>query len=504
MPEGDALLSQFDFTRNKNWAAAFLGFDAAGFLRLLRTRDEAFWQRAGERRALTLFHAASRRVPAYRDFLKKHKVRPERVRTIADFAQVPPTDKWNYVKAYPLHRRVWDGNVAQADLVAVSSGTSGEPTFWPRGGFQEFEAGVIHELIYRSLFEIHKRKTLLLIGFPMGVYVSGIATVIPSWLVGQKGYDLTLVTAGNNKPELLRAVEHLKKEYEQVVLVGHPFFIKDVLETGREQGIKWRDRRVRMMFCSEGFSEPWREFVIRQAGVSPTLTTAISTYGSSEFLLMAHEMPFTVGLRKRLMKDAALLRELFGDKPLPNLFQYNPFFRYIESVNDELIFTSASGVPLIRFNLHDSGRVLPLGTVRGAKPNAWQLPLVALWGRSDQTLVFYAANIYPEHIKLALEERQFLRKLTGKFVMRKGYLRNMDEYLEINIELKKGLKPAKTLARRLTGRIVKKLEAINMEYLFLRTHLDKNLVPKVVLWPYQSEKYFRPGLKPRYIHQEKQ
>lgn len=503
MPKGEALLSQFDFTKNKNWAAAFFGFDAAAFLRLLRTRGEKFWQEAGERRALKLFHAAARRVPAYRDFLRKHKVRPERVRTIADFAHVPQTDKWNYVKAYPLAARSWDGKLADADLVAISSGTSGEPTFWPRGGYQEFEAGVIHELIYRTLFEIHKRKTLLLIGFPMGVYVSGMATVLPSWLVSQKGYDLTLVTVGNNKAEFLRAVAYLNRGYEQVVLVGHPFFIKDILETGREQGVKWRDRRVRMMFCSEGFSEPWREFVIRRAGISPELATAISTYGSSEFLLKAHETSLTISLRKRLMKHTPLLRELFGEKPLPNLFQYNPFLRYIESVNDELLFTAASGIPLVKFNLHDSGRVIPFRTLRRSlkKQGAWQLPLLALWGRSDQTLVFYAANIYPEHIKLALEERQFLRKLTGKFVMRKGYLKNMDEYLEVNIELRPKEKVSKNLTHTVAERITARLHEVNGEYHDASTHLGKDMRPRVKLWPYQDKKYFKAGLKPKYIVQ---
>lgn len=37
----------------------------------------------------------------------------------------------------------------------------------------------------------------------------------------------------------------------------------------------------------------------------------------------------------------------------------------------------------------------------------WKLPIVTLRGRSDQTIIFYAANIYPEHIHHALSKQSF-------------------------------------------------------------------------------------------------
>lgn len=497
------ILSAFDFERNNNWVDAFYQFNSAKFEILLKTKGEYFWRKAGEQRALRLFHAAAQRIPAYRDFLKKHRIRHETIKTIKDFDRIPLTDKKNYIQAYPLEKRCWNGAMRHARIIPASSGTSGEPAFWPRGGFQEFEAGVIHELIYKNIFKIDKRCTLALIGFPMGMYVSGVATVLPSWLVAGKYPSFTLMSVGNNKNEMLRAAKNLGKNYEQVLLIGHPFFIKDVVETGREQGISWKRMNVRMLFCSEGFSEAWRRYVMEEAGMAVSHDKIISTYGSSEMLLMAHETPLSILARNTLEQNSALRKKLFSAPTTPDLFQYNPLFRYIESIHNELVFTSASGIPLVRFNLRDSGSVVSFETIKkelkigGAKD--WKLPFVALWGRSDQTIVFYAANIYPEHIKAGLDDRRFYGKLTGKFVMSKNYLKNMDEFLEINIELTKGVKASKGLAQTIQRKVVEKLREINMEYLFLCNHLEKDLTPRIVLWPYQHEKHFRPGLKPKYI-----
>jgi phenylacetate-CoA ligase len=507
---GRDLLSRFDFRKEKNWIADFLRLDIAAFQGSLRNEDGHFWERLGAVRALELFHAAAVRVPAYRDFLKKRRIRHTSVRTLGDFQDLPLTDKKNYVQAYPLEARCWDGKLEQSSLVPCSSGTSGEPRFWPRGGYQEFEAAVIHELIYKSVFEVDRYKTLAVIGFPMGLYVSGIATLLPSWLISNKGYDLTVVPVGINKNEILRVVSSLQRDFEQVLLIGHPFFIKDVIETGKKTGLEWSKKRLRLMFCSEGFSEEWRRYVLEKAGIPLESDTIISTYGSSEMLLMGHETPLSILARNRFENDSVLRKEFFGTPIVPDLFQYNPFFRYIESVDARLVFTSASGIPLIRFNLHDAGRTIPFSKVEallqktdwaGIDP-VWRLPFVALHGRSDQTVVFYAANIYPEHVKAGLDENRFYRKLTGKFTMRKAYTTGMDEYLEVHIELQRGIKAGEALTKEITDHLVSTLTKINLEYREASSKLGKDLTPRVVLWPYQHEKYFRPGVKPKYVFRE--
>ena len=61
----------------------------------LKSRSEADWEKLGQQRALSLFHAMAERVPAYKQFLKKHQVNHEHIKTIADFKTVPTIDKDN-------------------------------------------------------------------------------------------------------------------------------------------------------------------------------------------------------------------------------------------------------------------------------------------------------------------------------------------------------------------------------------------------------------------------
>ena len=49
-----------------------------------------------------IYRAASKRVPAYRDFLLKQSGRLPQVSTAEDFKNLPLTDKTNYILRYPL------------------------------------------------------------------------------------------------------------------------------------------------------------------------------------------------------------------------------------------------------------------------------------------------------------------------------------------------------------------------------------------------------------------
>ncbi|HEY6389872.1 MAG TPA: hypothetical protein VIX89_01270 [Bryobacteraceae bacterium] len=485
-------LREFDFAAKRDWLSAFYRFDIASYEELLRTRPAAFWQKAGGRRALRIFHLAAATVPAYADFLKQNGVDPRGIRTLEDFAQVPVTDKRNYINQYPLASRCWNGALDSSKLLAMSSGTTGEPILWPRGAFQEFEAAVTHELLYRGLFEIDRYRTLLIVGFPMGLYVSGVATALPSWLVSQKDYRLTVASVGNDKHLLLKLLRALDGQFEQVVIIGHPLFVKEVIDAARIP----RRVRVRLMFCSEGFSESWRSHVVGGTKQKPSPTVAISTYGSSELLLIAYETPATLLLRRKLERSSRLRAAVLNDDSVPNLFQYNPFLRFAEQVGDEVAFTAASGIPLVRFNLHDRARILPGFP---ATAPSWNLPLVALWGRSDHGIVFYAVNIYPEHVRLALEQAPFAKQLTGRFSMTKRYSRKMDEILEIHAEMAPGQASTAAFTELVSARIVHTLLRINIEYRDASLRLGNTLRPRLTLWPYQHEKYFRVGLKPKYI-----
>ena len=133
-------------------------FNVIQYENLLVNHSENFWKSLGEKRALKLFHFTAECVPAYKDFLKINKIDPKKVKSILDFGLIPPTDKKNYIEKYPLRMRAINGSLNDVKIIASSSGTTGTPNYWPRGKYQEQEANLTHELLYKSLFKIDKYK----------------------------------------------------------------------------------------------------------------------------------------------------------------------------------------------------------------------------------------------------------------------------------------------------------------------------------------------------------
>src|SRR6478735_2248639 len=81
---------------------------------------------------LELFERTRRTVPAYAAFLNEHAVEPTSIRELRHFRELPLTTKANYHQRYPLSERCRDGTLSSSDMIATSSGSTGEPTFWPR------------------------------------------------------------------------------------------------------------------------------------------------------------------------------------------------------------------------------------------------------------------------------------------------------------------------------------------------------------------------------------
>ena len=97
--------------------------------------------------AVRLFHEVTTRVPAYRTFLADHDVDPLTVRGFADFERLPIVTKQNYLQRHPLPDLCRDGRLDDCDMIAVSSGSTGAPTFWPR--FVADELGIARRFAKR-------------------------------------------------------------------------------------------------------------------------------------------------------------------------------------------------------------------------------------------------------------------------------------------------------------------------------------------------------------------
>ena len=124
--------------------------------------------------ALELFHDAARSVPAYARFLKSAGVDPAEVRSPEDFDRLPLLTKDNYLRAYQLPQVYRGGEFYSCDMVAVSSGSSGTPTYWFRSVLDERAVAARFEQVFRDSFRADERSTLAVICFALGSWVGGM------------------------------------------------------------------------------------------------------------------------------------------------------------------------------------------------------------------------------------------------------------------------------------------------------------------------------------------
>jgi phenylacetate-CoA ligase len=130
----------------------------------------------GEKNAVLLFKQASKNVPAYRHFLKKHNINSTSVKSISDLANVPPTTKENYITKYSIRDRCWFGNHLNSDMISTSSGTTGKPNYWPRDLLTEINGAYQHEFVLNNVLLINRQKILFINGFAMGNWIAGTFT----------------------------------------------------------------------------------------------------------------------------------------------------------------------------------------------------------------------------------------------------------------------------------------------------------------------------------------
>ncbi len=245
----------------------------------------SFWQKVGENKALDVFYSAAERVPAYKHFLEKHKIKPSNIKSIKDFNKLPTMDKYKYINVYPIHELCWDGRIDTTNVVSTSSGSTGQPFFWARDSWQEREVVHFFELIFSSYFSCHETPTLVVISFAMGMYIGGPITFSSCMKISEKGYPIIITTPGIDVDSALKAIQKLSSEVEQIVIAGYPPLVRDIIYTGKKINFNWASKNTKLIMAGEGFSERWRDYINQDLGSSFIFSSIINMYGSADSAL---------------------------------------------------------------------------------------------------------------------------------------------------------------------------------------------------------------------------
>lgn len=506
---------QMDSSISNNTSSDRTNLSFGKFDKQLGRRGELYWLRRGENMVLKLFHEMAKRVPAYRKIIKENNIRVSKIRTIKDFDALPLLNKNNYLKRFSLMDLSWDGNFKNDFFIyASTSGTTGKPIYFPRNFEQIKQYALLVDIYLRDNFDIQKRKTLYINCFALGVWIGGLFThEALSYLLAKRKYPLHVISPGINKEQIIKIVQDFGNSYDQIILGGYPPFIKDIIDCGEQAGINWKKLTVGIIFSAEPFSESFREYICDHAGIKNKYKGTLNHYGTVDLGTMSYETPFSVLVRKSAIKNKGLYNYIFENKKkLPTLTQYIPELFYFEEKSNHLLCSAHSGVPLLRYELHDRGGIISYSTLLDSKHGqklhseavkssvaTWKLPFVYVYERDDQSVTLYGLNIYPEFVRSALLNKQVSNTVTGKFSMCTRYDENHNQYLEINVELQNNHSGNQQTSKKITIVIVQSLKHNISEFAKLYEEIPDRAIPKVILWKYGSNTLFRNSGKQKWV-----
>lgn len=463
----------------------------------------------GLSKAVKLANFTLKKTPGYKKYLKENKFKHQKI-TKSNFKKLPLVSKNEYLKKTEYKQLFPIGGLEKVTTISSTSGSTGEPFYFPRGEEQDQQYQFVAEMFLKNQFEIDKYSSLAINGFGLGIWIGGIYTYKNFNVLAQKGYKIAMAPAGTNKEIFLKTIKKQAYLFDQVILMGYPPFIKDVIDEAPDYGIDFKKYKIKIMTATESFTENFRDYLCSKTGIDP-LTDIINIYGSVEFGTMSHETSLTNLIRRRLLKNKKAYKAIFGETNLlPTLVQYYPHIVYFEQFEDEVLATGyGSSFPLIRYKFHDRGGVISFNEmIKKLKENnidiykeakkvkidkqILKLPFVFVHERSDFVVVVRGANIYPQNIKNALTKKSLIDKVTGRFVMQKLEDKKLNERLCVHVELQRDISISKKLENSIVEAIIESLIKDNSEYNYLyNLEGAKKLRPIVDLHKFEDPKYFK-------------
>jgi len=468
-------------------------------------------------RSLELFKQAARDVPAYRAFLEDNNCNPELIKIPADMIRVPITSKKTYLQtathANLVWQKDWDGPLA----FCSTSGSTGEPYYFPRNDGLAWQASQMAEDFLKNS-SYGNRYTLVLMGLSMGVWIGGLITLRAFEIAAERmKAPVAFLAPGYNKVEIYKALKRLSPEFDQTILVGYPPFIKEIIDEAEDEGIDLKRLNIRLMFAAEAFTETFRNYVAEKAGIKNPLLDTLNIYGTADIGAMAHETPLSILVRRLALEDPLLYRDMFGQiEKTPTLAQYNPEFMEFEAIDNQIVLTGNGALPLIRYAIGDHGGVMDYEHIRRLfhrygidlekeiekakiQHTVKRNPFVYVYERSDLSTTLHGIIIYPEFIKEGLLQSSMPEFFTERFTMATKHDIHHNQFLQINLELQKDIEPTKQLEEKALRVIRKTMIEKSSEFAEVsKSRVSKNLL-QIVLWPNGHPRYFAPGTKQRWV-----
>jgi phenylacetate-CoA ligase len=362
-------------------------------------------------------------VPPMRARMQARGMRPEDVRSLADVAQLPFTQKSDLRDHYPFG--LFARPVEELARLHASSGTTGKSTVV---GYTAGDLDRWADLMARSLYAAGARRgDIVHNAYGYGLFTGGLGAHCGAERLGAV---VVPVSGGATERQVT-----LIQDFGASVLCATPSYALAIAEAAEQQGVDLRESRLRVgLFGAEPWSAAMRSEIEACLGLR-----AVDLYGLSEIMGpgVACECSCQQGLHG--WEDHFLFEVVDPEtgRPVP------------EGDAGELVITTLTkeALPMLRYRTRDITRITTAPCACGRT----HARILRITGRNDDMLIIRGVNVYPSQIEAVLVGRPQLAPHYQLVVQRQGVL---DE-VHIEVEAQPGV-PAQAfpaLARELVHHV---------------------------------------------------
>ena len=341
-------------------------------------------------------HHAYENVPHYRAAFDAAGVHPEDLKTLADLAKFPFTDKKTLRDNYPFG--LFAVPREQVVRIHASSGTTGKATVV---GYTQRDIDTWAGVVARSIRAAGGRPgDMVHISYGYGLFTGGLGAHY-----GAERLGCTVIPMSGGQTE--KQVQ-LIQDFKPSIIMVMPSYMLNIVEEFARQGIDPATSSLKVgIFGAEPWTDAMRKEIETRAGID-----AVDIYGLSEVM--------GPGVASECIesKDGPVIWE---DHFYPEIIDPDTGEVLPDGEEGELVFTSLSkeALPIIRYRTRDLTRLLP-PTSRSMRR------MGRITGRSDDMLIIRGVNVFPSQIEEIVLKMPALAPQYQLVVARDGHLDTLE------------------------------------------------------------------------------
>lgn len=351
-------------------------------------------------------------VPHYKAAFDAAGVHPEDLRTLADLAKFPFTDKKTLRDNYPFGLfAVPREKVAR---IHASSGTTGKATVV---GYTQGDIDTWANVVARSIRAAGGRAgDMVHVSYGYGLFTGGLGAHY-----GAERLGCTVIPMSGGQTE--KQVQ-LICDFKPEIIMVTPSYMLNIIEEFKRQGLDAAKSSLKVgIFGAEPWTDAMRAEIETRAGID-----AVDIYGLSEVM------------------GPGVASECIESKDGPVIWEDHFYPEVIDPVTGEvlpdgaegeLVFTSLTkeALPIIRYRTRDLTRLLP--------PTSRSMRRIGkITCRSDDMLIIRGVNVFPSQIEELILKMPALAPHYQLIVSRDGHL----DSLAVTGELRDPSQPQDTIA----------------------------------------------------------